>query len=67
MSWLDKVRQKPREEKIRIIRITVVIAVILMAVAWMFSAQYSKNTPKDTTLFKAIGQGIKDIRDNYKK
>lgn len=67
MSWIEKIRQKPQKEKIRIIWATILAAVVLLIALWVITGRISKNTPKDTTLFETIGKGVKDIRDNYKK
>jgi hypothetical protein len=67
MNWIEKVRQKPQEEKIRLIKTAVIAAAIILAALWVLTSRFSKNTPKDTTLFQTIGQGIKDVRNNFRK
>jgi len=67
MNFIDNIRRKPQEEKIRIIWITVAIAATIMIMLWFISAKFSKQVGKDTTLFRTIGRGIKDIKDNYGK
>lgn len=67
MSWIEKVRNKPQEEKIHLIWITVVLAAVILLALWIVLAHFSKDLPKDTSLFKTVGKGIKDVRNNYKK
>lgn len=67
MDLIERIRQKPHKEKIRIIWLGVSIALILLFALWITTSRISKRTPRDTTLFETIGRGIKDIKDNYKK
>lgn len=67
MNLIEKIRQKPQEEKIKIIWLAVLIAAALLAALWAVTAKISKSTPKDISLFQTLGKGFKDIRDNYKK
>lgn len=67
MSWIEKIRQKPREDKIRIIWAGAILAAILLIAVWAASSRINKNTARDTTLFQAVGRGVKDIKDNFKK
>jgi hypothetical protein len=62
MSWLEEVRKRPKEEKIKLIwKITAVAAVILV-ILWILVGRYNNGAKKDTELFKAIGEGIKDFK-----
>jgi len=67
MSWIERIRTKPQEEKIRIVWTVVIVAAIILLGLWIILAHYSRSLPKDTTLFDTLGRGFKDIRDNYKK
>lgn len=67
MGIIETIRSKPHEQKVRLIWIIIVIAAVLMGVLWVATARISKNAPADTTLFKTIDRGIKDIREQYKK
>ncbi len=67
MSWLNKVRNKSREEKIRLIWIIVIVSAVLLLLLWVLTSKIGRHLPKDTTLFQTIGSGIKNIQDNYKK
>jgi predicted permease len=67
MNFIEKIRNKPHAEKIRIIWIVVIIAVVLLIILWALTSRIAKNNPKDTTLFQTIGRGIKDIKENYRK
>lgn len=67
MLWLDKIRQRPREQKIRIIWTATLLAAVLLIILWVISARLTKDLPKDTSLFKTFLNGVKDIKDSYKK
>ena len=67
MSILNNIRKKTPAQKFRIIWTVVAVIVVLMIGIWVISARYYKNVAKDTTLFQSLGQGIKDVRDNYQK
>lgn len=61
MPWLENIRNKPRDEKIKLIwRITAVAAVILVAL-WISVGRYTTGADKNFDLFKTIGDGIKRI------
>ena len=51
----------------RIIWTVVIVVAALLIVVWIISDRYHKNAAKDTTLFQAIGKGVKDVKDNFRK
>lgn len=67
MNWIEKIRQKPQEQKIRLIWTVVIITAVLLIILWIVLARFQKSLPKDTSLFKAIGKGFQDIKNNYGK
>ncbi len=67
MSWIEKIRSKPHTEKMRIIWIIAGTVAVLMIITWILSARYYKHVKTDTSLFETIGQGVKDIKNNYRK
>lgn len=67
MNWIEKIRQKPQEQKIRLIWFTVIASGIILIVLWIILARFDRSLPKDTTLLDTIGKGIQDIKNNYKK
>jgi predicted permease len=67
MNWVEKIRNKPQKEKIRIIWIAMGLAGAALVLLWIFTSRIGDKTAKDTTLFQTLGRGIKDIRDNYNK
>ncbi len=67
MNWIEKIRQKPQEQKIRLIWITIIVAAVVLLALWIILSRYSRSLPKDTTLFDTLGKGVKDLQDNYKK
>ncbi len=67
MNLIEKIRNKSHGEKMRIIWITAAAVAILMIIVWVLSAGYYKHVKTDTSLFDTIGQGVKDIKNNYRK
>jgi len=67
MNWIEKIRSKPQEQKIRLIWITIIVAAVVLLVLWIILSRFSRSLPKDTTLFDTFGKGVKDLQDNYKK
>lgn len=67
MNWLNKIQAKSQAEKLRIIWAVVIIVAMAMIIVWVISAKYYKKVGKDTTLFRTIGNGIKDVKENYNK
>lgn len=67
MGFLDNIRNQPKAKRIRLIWIFCGVAVLVLVIIWIISAQYHKDTTKDTTLFDAAGRGASDLRQNYNK
>lgn len=67
MSWVEKIRNKPQGEKMKIIWTIAVVIALVMIVIWVISARMAKKVPKDTTLFQTIGRGFKDLKNNFNK
>ncbi len=67
MSWLQTLRNKPHHQKIRLIWTVIIITVIALIVVWIFTSRIGENSPKDTSLFKTFGNGLKDVREQYNK
>lgn len=67
MGWLENIQKKSPEAKMRIIWTTVIIVGVLLIIIWIVTARSQKNVPKDNTLFNTIGQGINNVKSNYKK
>ncbi len=62
MSWLERVRQKTREEKIKLIwKLTILTGAILILL-WILIGRYDNGAKKNTDLFKTIGDGIKNFK-----
>lgn len=61
MNWLDRIRGKSSEQKIRLIwQITIFVGIILV-VLWIFLGRYDNGAKKNIDLFKTIGNGIKNF------
>ncbi len=67
MSWLQKLQKKPQKEKIKIIWISVVCFGAFMIILWVLTSRIPQIKERDTTLFRIIGRGAKDVGDNFKK
>jgi len=61
MGLLQKIRQKPEEQKIRIIWIICGIVIVLFLVLWGLTTQIGKGAKPDTSFFKTLNQGFKDL------
>lgn len=66
MGWIESVRKKPKEERVRIIWIFVIIAAAFLIILWIATWGYKKSAPKDTTLFDAAAKSFQDAKDNFK-
>ncbi len=67
MSFIESLRQKPREQKIKLVWLAAFMALCFMLIVWVATSGLNKQTQADTTLFQTVGRGIKDIKENYKK
>lgn len=67
MGWLKRLQNKPQKEKLRIIWVVVAAVTIFLIAAWVLASRYSKNTPKDTSLFQVISRGFNDLGNSLKK
>ena len=67
MNWLEKVRLEPKEKRLRILWTIVLIAAILLIIAWIIIGNYSQGAKGDTSLFQAANQAMQKIRQgNFK-
>ena len=66
MSWIEKIQNKPREQKIKFILVAVIITAILLIIIWIITLRFNKHVAKDTTLFDTIGKGVQDVKNNFK-
>lgn len=67
MTWIDNIRNKPQEQKIRIIWTAVIIVAVILIAVWIITARFNKHVSPDMTVFQTIKQGFSDIKDSYKK
>ncbi len=67
MSFIDNIRNQPKEKKIRMIWIWCGVAALILIIIWIATAGIHKDVQKDTTLFDTAGRGVNDLRDNYNK
>jgi predicted permease len=66
MSLIKSIRNKPQGTKIRIMLVVIVFTVLLLIGVWIMTSKIGKTDAKDTTLFRTLGRGLKDIKDNWK-
>lgn len=67
MSWIDTIREQPKEKKLKLIWICVGIAGVILILLWIITAQVQKDVPRDTSIFKTVGDGVRNLRQNYNK
>lgn len=66
MAWIEKIRNKSRAEKIRLIWIWVIIAAVLLIILWIATWGYKKSAPIDTSLINTFSTGINKAKDQFK-
>ena len=66
MNIIQKIQNKPRAEKLRVIWTVVIVVSIMLIAVWVVSARYYQNVPKDTSLFQTIGQGFHNVKESVK-
>jgi predicted permease len=67
MGLFKSLQKKTHKEKIRIIWIVMVLTALLLVAAWIIASRYSKNSPKDTSLFQVIYRGFGDVKNSLRK
>ena len=66
MNWIEKIRAKPPEQRIRVIWICVIVAAVLLIILWIVTWGYKKTAPKDTSVLDTIFRGAKNFNTNFK-
>ena len=61
MGLLNKIRNKSHAEKVRIIWITCGCAAAVLIIIWILTSRLRQDLPKDTSLFKTISRGVKNL------
>lgn len=67
MSLLTSIQNKPQAEKIKLMWVIASVVAVLLILVWILSYRFHKKIDPDTTLFDSFGQGVKDVKNNYKK
>ena len=67
MSWLARIQNKPREEKIRLIWIIIIAVAVVLIVLWALTSKIPDKLPKDASIFRTFGNGVSNIREQYNK
>ncbi len=63
---LEKIRNKPHAEKIRLIWIIAGVVALVLLIVWIVVGQAPKPTA-DTGIFGTIRHGWQDVKNNYQK
>ncbi len=67
MSLLETIRNKPHNQKVRLVWILTLAAVGVLIFVWVITSQIGKRSQKDLSLFKTIGRGLNDFKNNFRK
>lgn len=67
MNLIQNIQKKSQVQKIRIMLIVTTITALLLIGLWILTSRIGKPQAKDTTLFRTLGRGLKDIKENWKK
>ena len=67
MALLSSLQKKTHKEKVRIIWIVAGVTALLLLAAWIITSRYSKNSPKETSVFQVISRGFGDVKNSLKK
>lgn len=62
MRWLQNIRNKSRAERIRMIWIISAVSLVALILAWAVIGNFNYRTSKDETLFKALKEGVNNIK-----
>jgi Co/Zn/Cd efflux system component len=65
MSFIERLQKKPHNQKVRILWISTISVFVLLVGAWVLTSKISENSQKDTTLFKTLKDGFKDVKETY--
>lgn len=66
MPWLEKIRHKPHQEKIRLIWIAALVAAVVLLGLWLLLGGAKKRAAPDTTVFRTFVRGIEDFSRQLK-
>ena len=61
MSWLAKLREKPMHTKMIIMWGAVGACAAVLLIIWGAVGNYSNKAQKDTSIFKTIGNSLKNV------
>ncbi len=65
MGIIERIRNQPRQARVRLVWIICIAVFVLLLALWIFTSKIGKPLPKDTSLFKTLYQGAKDVKDSY--
>jgi len=67
MGWLEDIQKLPQEKKLRLMWMVAAAVAVILVLLWILSVRWQKRVASDQTLFQTIGQGIHNVKENYKK
>lgn len=67
MSWLEKIRTKPHEEKLKIIWIITGSCFLILILLWVILGNPERKADPNTTIFKTIGNSFQDTIKQIKE
>lgn len=67
MGFIKKLQTKPEREKIKILRIAVVITVIMLLIIWILTLKFRAMEKGDTSKFQRVWKNIQEFKSIFKK
>ncbi|MBU6447301.1 hypothetical protein KGQ24_00470 [Patescibacteria group bacterium] len=62
MSWITNLQSKPKKEKIKILWLGLVAALVILVILWIIIGNLKPDAQKDTSLFNEFGNSIKNFK-----
>lgn len=63
MSWIEKIRQKPREERMRLMWVILAIVLVILIAVWALVGTYTPDTNSGSNPFF---KSLRDAANNSK-
>ncbi len=67
MSWLEKIRNKPHEEKLKIIWIITGSCFLILVLLWIILGNPNRKADPNTTIFQTIGNSFQNTVKQIKE
>lgn len=62
MNLIEKIRQKPQKDKIKLIWLICISSAVVMLILWIITSKIGQSMPKDTGIFKLMKNSIKALK-----